>query len=85
MSGTVAETEDYGDLTASSSSSDYGSIVGPATYEFWTHPDTGEKGTNLHGYDIKQFGHYLISDVTNYPDMRTNIPPPSEITYKTIP
>ncbi len=85
VSGTVAGTENYGDLTASSSSSDYGSIVGPVTYETWTHPDTGEKGTNLHGYDIKQFGHYLISDVTNYPDMRTNIPPPSEITYKTIP
>jgi hypothetical protein len=81
----VTESEDYGDLTASSSSSDYSLISEDVEYTMWTHPDTGEKGTNLHGYDIKQFGHYLISDVTNYPDMRTNIPPPSEITYKTIP
>lgn len=55
------------------------------TNDPWTHPDTGETGADLHGYSIVQFGDYLISDVTNYPDMRTNIPPPSEITYKTIP
>jgi hypothetical protein len=32
------------------------------------------------GYSISQFKDYKISDVTNYPEMRTDIPPPSEIT-----
>ena len=37
------------------------------------------------GYSISQFKDYKISDVTNYPGMRTNIPPPSEITFRPFP
>jgi hypothetical protein len=87
VSESVTDSGDYGDLQPAQlyNQYDYGKITEAPEWQGWIHPDTLEIGVDLHGYDIKQFGHYLISDVTNYPDMRTNVPPPSEITLKSFP
>jgi hypothetical protein len=49
------------------------------------HPDTGDTINETHGYMMMQFADYIISDFETDPFRRVNIPPPSEITTKTIP
>ena len=49
------------------------------------HPDTGETINETHGYMMMQFADYIISDFETDPFRKVNIPPPSEITTKTIP
>jgi hypothetical protein len=59
-------------------------IVDPLLNTTATITDAGETKIILipTGYSISQFNDYKISDVTNYPEMRTDIPPPSEITIR---